>query len=189
METEEKFITTVDLTIPHIDNVYQFLYASQLYGTLFGIYGRFDCKKESADNCSVRNINFRLINYKGCVNIGFEKIELKEKDKDRDDKLTINLHVKPLVKMDDMNLDRPFSIANNTEIIVQRWVIPYDSKLVTNPENKKGERSRDSIFFDTEFNFRDGYYEVGAPERAGQVGVRLGIASPRCHESNVKIKF
>ena len=79
----ESFRTTVDLTVPYSDTVYQFVYASQMHGTLFGVYGMFDAQKVSEKQYKITKIKFRLINYKGCVNIGLDAIKLSKKEKIR----------------------------------------------------------------------------------------------------------
>ncbi len=186
-ETDEKFITTVDLTIPYSEKTYQFLYGSQLYGTLFAIYGRIDCSAQENHTYNVKGINFRLINYKGCVNMGFERIELDKEGKNNNNKLTINIYVRPLKCRDQMKFNKDFTVQNNTEILIQRWGMPYTERL-SHP-NEDGEMSRRSIFFDTEFNYRDGYYEVGNPPRDGQEDGSHPFPSPRCHQSNVRMTF
>src|SRR6266496_6182820 len=51
--------------------VYHFVYASQLYGTIFGIYAKFEPDPEyKGKNYAIKTISFKLINYKGSINIG-----------------------------------------------------------------------------------------------------------------------
>lgn len=184
----ESFRTTVDLTIPYGDNVYQLVYASQLHGTLFGVYGMFDAQKVSEKQYKITKINFRLINYKGCVNIGLDAIKLSKKD----DKDVIEIYVSPLKKKDELNFRfrENFVVGNGKEIIFLRYLKPFHPKITGNTSgtNENGEISRQHIFFDEEFNYRDGYYEIAGPTRAGHEGVEW-LGSPRCHQSNVMLKF
>ena len=49
----------------------QLIYASQLYGTLFAVSGKF---KLSEDKQKLKEIEFKLINYKGTLNLGILSI-------------------------------------------------------------------------------------------------------------------
>ncbi|WP_405411727.1 hypothetical protein [Maribacter sp. Asnod1-A12] len=83
-----EIMTSVDLT-HNPTEAYHFLYASQLYNTLFAVYGKFNYKeKSSSENqtITIDNIDFKLINYKGNVNIGFS-------DTMKDNKVYNTLHL------------------------------------------------------------------------------------------------
>ena len=62
--------TTIDLSIPYDKDINQFIYGSQLYGTVFAVYAKFNCSIEG-NEATLNSIDFKLINYKGCVNLGF----------------------------------------------------------------------------------------------------------------------
>src|SRR5689334_20081329 len=66
-------ITTADLNAEPArgKELYHFIYASQLYGTFFGIYANFAGDKTASGDYQINKITLRLVNYKGAVNIGF----------------------------------------------------------------------------------------------------------------------
>jgi hypothetical protein len=69
----------------------QFVYASQLYGTFFAVYGVFKTSKVTDDKRKIDNIILNIINYKGFVNVGLVKADF---DKNNN---TIELHVRGMV--------------------------------------------------------------------------------------------
>ncbi|MBA4053137.1 MAG: hypothetical protein C0490_00340 [Marivirga sp.] len=67
-----ELVTAFDLKNSGTDKkpVYQFIYASQLYGTLFAIYGRFKTTTKGKA-CKINELTLTLLNYQGVINIGF----------------------------------------------------------------------------------------------------------------------
>ncbi len=186
----ENFITTVDLSIQLEENVYQFLYGSQLYGTSFALYGRFDCSPLENTHIKINKIRFQLINYRGCVNIGLIG---QPKYGKRNGQHVIVIYVKPLqssAEPIDFDFEGEGLIINEGDRInFQRLAKPFDSRL--KEENNSGY-SQNEIFFDTEFNYRDGYFESPEPLRPGHIdysGPQQPWPSPRCHFSVVKVKI
>ncbi|WP_438709974.1 hypothetical protein ACSTS3_11240 [Aquimarina muelleri] len=59
------------------DKRYQFVYASQLYGTFFGIFVKFKTSNLDRINksCTVEAAEFMLVNYSGEINLGIVDIE------------------------------------------------------------------------------------------------------------------
>lgn len=186
----EQFITTVDLSIPIEKNIYQFIYGSHLFGTSFAIYSQFDSEAPVKNSTKINKIIFKLINYKGCVNIGLVGSASYKKVKRTH---VITLNVKPLASslntIEFNNNGSGIIIKDGDEINFQRLIKPYD--YITEGENDSG-RSQESIFFDGEFNYRDGYYEAYVPPRPGQVNyvpINQPFPSPRCHQARVNPKF
>ncbi|WP_299898811.1 hypothetical protein [uncultured Aquimarina sp.] len=56
---------------------YQFVYASQLYNTFFGIFARFETSNLNHENklCNVDAAEFILVNYSGQINLGIKSID------------------------------------------------------------------------------------------------------------------
>jgi len=50
---------------------FQNLYASQSYGTFFGVYAKFDIVQIKGRQCILNGITLELANFKGLLNIGF----------------------------------------------------------------------------------------------------------------------
>ena len=59
------------------DKRYQFVYASQLYGTFFGIFAKFQTSNFDyiTKSCTVEAAEFILVNYSGEINLGIVDIE------------------------------------------------------------------------------------------------------------------
>lgn len=58
---------------------FQSIYASQLYGTFFGIYIKLNEIITGQDNFYIKNAEFRLLNYKGPINLGItQQVEFKK---------------------------------------------------------------------------------------------------------------
>lgn len=188
-----KFRTTVDLSIPFEDNVYQFLYGSQLYGTLFAVYGMFDCDPFMNNTTKINTIIFRLINYRGNVNMGLlNEGDYKPKRRvDKEGRNSIELFVKPLLSsVDPVHFTfngKGLEVKNGQQLTFQRLAVPWDERLDSKTETGK---SQEKIFFDSEFNYRDGFYQEPEKPRDGHFDKKEhGIASPRCHYSCVSLKF
>lgn len=196
-KSTENFITTVNLSLTTDGNYYQFLYASQLYGTLFGIYGLFDCEI-SNDICTLKNVKLKLINYKGCVNMGIVEAKYIPSTKN------LNIEVQPLSGVDEFPF--PFVdakgnypvVSSGDFVIVNRILKTDDRRIQSCTMNEDGSKSRGKVFFDDELNYRDGYYEIPHPTREGHDDhkhvstykpSKFFLASPRCHQSNVMITF
>jgi hypothetical protein len=67
-------ITTVDLRLQAGDDgkpMWHFIYASQLYGTLFALYGKFNTAPAADGSCTLQSVEIRLFNYHGVINMGF----------------------------------------------------------------------------------------------------------------------
>ncbi|MEQ9300910.1 MAG: hypothetical protein RIF33_20215 [Cyclobacteriaceae bacterium] len=67
-----RFIGNVD---PSNDKDFQALYASQLYGTFFSVFGKFTCEEIAEKEYTLKKIEFKLINYKGLLNLGITDVK------------------------------------------------------------------------------------------------------------------
>ncbi len=194
-EKPEQFITTIDLSKPFDENIYQFIYGSQLYGTSFAVYGLFDCTPFEDNSTKINRIRFKLINYRGCVNIGVDHIEELIIRKGNLLLPVIKIFVRPLTpsfkSIDYYIKDEDLRVSNDQPFFVKRLAMPFDSRIVGSNESGRGQ---EKIFFDTEFNYRDGYFETFEPKREGhadapEFGGPLPFPSPRCIQAIVRVKI
>ncbi|QMU64894.1 MAG: hypothetical protein GKR88_11725 [Flavobacteriaceae bacterium] len=161
---------------------YQILYASQNYGTFYSVYSKFFFK-----NDYLEKIEFKIINYKGLVNIGF--LDCKNgcirSDLTKNGTLKIDLPVKGMAQKSTI-LYKPnakIHIDSLQNIFVQRHLV----KL-----NTKGERTNKGVF-DTEYYYRSGNFTDSRKIRPGMVAdsikrdsITLFAISNNCHSSILK---
>lgn len=126
-------------------DIYQFMYASQNYGTFYAIYGLL-----SEDN---KSITFKLMNYKGPINIGFISNTVLVDNSDieiKNDKiiLKIALEVKGLSKIRETTLTFNSKINFNAldEIFIERFMHKLEDAT--------------SEIFDSEYYYRSGEKNV-----------------------------
>jgi hypothetical protein len=199
-------ITTVDLsyTGDGIKPVYHFIYASQLYGTLFAVYANF-VGTNNGPNFEITKITMRLINYKGLVNIGFtDDISLRGKDFNAGDALMevneINFGVRAASKVVEkiLPLAAPIILINGISIplVFNRTLYPMQEfqSFQTRSAGNLGEEPPLTDMFDTEFYERDGvdFYKHAPKEgMEGHIPPALGtfFIGPRCRASNVTLRF
>lgn len=150
------FSTTIVLS-PEENDRYQAVYASQHYGTFYGIYGKFKIEKLNGE-ILLHRIDLKLINYKGVLNMSMSKeLEVDENAKE----LIRNLHVvllkvKVQAKLDDSNdeshyiFEKPLPIHKGTFFSVVSDLIPLCGT--------KGNEMEPEVcgVFDNEFYYRDG---------------------------------
>ena len=150
------FSTTVVLS-PEENNRYQAVYASQHYGTFYGIYGKFKVEKQK-DEILLHQIDLKLINYKGVLNMSMDtELELDESARELvRDVDVILLKVKTQAKLDNSNdessyiFEKPLSIQKGTFFSVVNELIPLCGK--------KGNEMEPEFcgVFDNELFYRDG---------------------------------
>jgi hypothetical protein len=75
MNTEQEFSCNVFLGETD-RNRFQFVYATQLYGSFFGLYASFNCEedREKQGHKIINSISFQGITYKGLVNFKIDSI-------------------------------------------------------------------------------------------------------------------
>ena len=190
-----------------LDGVYHFIYGSQLYGTLFGVYGKFtyDISKDKSV-CYVNGVDLQLLNYEGVMNIGFCAMSANDIPGDANEKRHYYFGVKG-TSLDHsiyVTFPDPIKLDNgiHTRIKFCRVLYPldgFDTKPKTSTNLQLGEIPN-SECFDTEFHYRSGidyYNNVLRPGMAGykvrkssRESIRTNIlVSVRCHESNVNLLY
>lgn len=213
-----EFVTAVDLNytmddfieneVKNTKPVYHFIYASQLYGTFFGIYAQFVREENKVDdqkNFKISKIELKLLNYKGIINIGFTS---HSHSQDRDGtRITFRVRgassnfEKPLI------LDPPITVekGKRTLIIFNRILQPLpdfdgyfddrqrsDDSQCSEASSKLTDEPPISTLFDSEFNDRDGidFYnndlKPGLYENDNETLMAVGH---RCNTSKVNLYF
>jgi hypothetical protein len=74
-----EFVTSVDLGIyvsKSKKKPFHFVYGSQLYETLFGVFAKFDVEDDKQGTYLIKGVSLRIFNYKGPINIGFTSNKL-----------------------------------------------------------------------------------------------------------------
>ena len=178
-------ITSADLThveAPGEKPIYHFIYASTLYGTLFGIYGRFDVVRGPVDTL-VRSIKMRILNYHGVVNIGFERDPVYDV---RDH--IVDFWVQGASGRDEADVVLNQSIPNGSrfELNLNRVVRPLagfsESLDTTTPLDTPSQKD---ALFDTEFHYRDGIANYHQFRREGMAVTYRTLVAHRCITSTV----
>jgi hypothetical protein len=131
----------------------QLIYASQLYGTLFAVSGKF---KLSEDKQKLIEIEFKLINYKGTLNLGILSITNSDlvKDTKVDGRYILTLQLKA---MDGVHGHNKSIKLTNLDIDINL----FKQLLVTRRLHRFGPINDitshlDDMVFDSEFFERDG---------------------------------
>lgn len=192
-----KLATTVDLNYEFDGNkpVYHLIYASQLYGSVFAIYGRFEGNKNE-NSYSVTKITLALLNYKGIINIGFTENDFRWENIQGEDNFFFG------VRGTSIKVDHPVLIENPLVVrkgialplILNRTIYPlpgFEDYLNEGP-GQQTVVPPILPFFDTEFNDRDGldfYNQDLKPGMLGYDGSYSLIASPRCIQSNLRLIY
>lgn len=182
------FIGNIDLS--NSDD-YQALYASQLYGTFFSVYGKFTCKipadGETAlgkEEYMIDKIDFKIINYKGLLNLGISAVNMVNA-MTYDDVLfengrpirsvhkTIELEVQALCENKDFNYSGLNTKIKRKELLIlERTLKPIHNGMAMENE-----------VFDDEF-----YYREGLAGADGKFPSRPPIVDKPDTKSNVKNK-
>lgn len=142
----------------------QLVYASQLYGTFFTVFGSFDLEYHNDKPVLLKGVCLRLINYKGQINLGLVSVTmdpvLEEIDKQENSKsnevekeLTIHFRVQALQNNDVLKYFRftePMNIEGLKNLVFQRELLPI--------HNVDKMSAVHSGVFDSEFFDRDGLF-------------------------------
>jgi len=123
----------------YFSNTWQFIYGSQLYGTLFGIYAKFHGNEDT-----INSIEFQLRNYKGIINLGIETVFEHKNGYS----YTVIIQGLSNDRHYPISLSKPISFSKNQckEIKIYRFLIPFGFS-----KGFEGE------VFDTEYFFREGF--------------------------------
>jgi hypothetical protein len=219
--TEPILLSTVDLNNSSFTDatgaavpVWQFVYGSQLYQTLFAVYANFRTTAAPGGGLLVHDVRLKLINYQGVLNIGF--IDEKE-PVHRPDLKKLYFGVRggsalteitcPFVNSATPPVPTPLTVktgtANAHPLTFCRMLYPLEpfhfplgSRA---PYEKEVQAGVPNVsVFDTEFQARSGYDYFNEPDRAGMYNhnghdlehIRNGgapLGSPRCHEGVAKL--
>lgn len=144
---------------PEDQENYQVLYSSQLYGTFFSVYVRFNCKTTAVDHYVLKSIDFKLINYKGLLDIGIVNIngpwEYEEELNHPELKL-FNIEVRALSGNENYTLPCENLVVNRGDYI-------YTQRTLTRLHD--GGNAHANKIFDEEFYYREGLSDGGQFQR------------------------
>lgn len=166
------------------DKRYQFLMASQNYGTLYGVFGKFNIEKE-IDTFYLTQLDLKIINYKGLLNIGFAINKKFDAAVDGNNEFKMNISVQGLTNkfMEQANIPLRIDVSSVKKMTFYK-VLNY---LYLDQSNLNP-----SGVFDDEFYYRDGIQNAdeSKPEsnqREPQPGmvnyVSQKLVSRNCHTS------
>ncbi|WP_024772144.1 hypothetical protein [Aquimarina macrocephali] len=150
------------------DERYQLVYSSQMYGTFFGVYACFTVSKTT-----VESVRFKLINYKGPLNIGLKHVDflglIEEQLEPEKDDITgpiINCMAFDLT-LQALHPEVTFPPKTDPEQLINCNLtdLQNDHYLsVRRKFEKIGSSAIEGGIFDSEFYYRDGLrseYEFG----------------------------
>ena len=187
--------------------VYHLIYASQLYGTVFAIYGKFEGKDITMNGekaYAIEKICFELLNYKGIINIGFTNDDfgwLSERDENNFffGVQGTSTFVDPTFLFSDPLVVKkgvPSHITFNRTLRPLPGFEGYLSNRGSSEQNLSSQltaRPPVSPLFDSEFNDRDGIDFYNKDLKAGMAGYNDErhdlVAKPRCIQSNVRLLY
>ena len=159
------FSTTVLLS-PEENYRYQAIYASQRYGTFYGLYGKFNIEKRG-EKTLLHGIDLKLINYKGILDIsietGSDSVALDEEAMELNRNIpVILLKVKVQAKIQNPSFENSFRLMNPIEIKKGTFFsVITDIIPIGGPKDHKDyEGPYKGGVFDNEFFYRDGMLHV-----------------------------
>ncbi|KYG72785.1 hypothetical protein [Roseivirga echinicomitans] len=140
-----KFIGNINLSN---QEDYQAIYASQLYGTFFCVFGKFTCLAIEKDEYTLDKIEFKIINYKGIINLGISDVKgiFDLKDGAGNIIKAINIEVRGLCEADEFQLNCSGVKLNKNELLIaERTVKPMHEEVALS-----------GSVFDNEYYYREG---------------------------------
>jgi hypothetical protein len=204
-----ELITSVHLSSKVVNDngypIYYFVYASQLYQTLFAVYAQFIGEETTVGGegaFAVQKISMKLINYKGILNMGFiDEPEWVPEKKVLNFQVTGNttdvnreydFGKSPLI----VNVGVPYKLVFNRTL---RPLSGFEQFLDNQSGIINSIEPPLTPLFDSEFNERDGvdfYKSEPKPGRVDYKGTQeeyLEMIPPfvgiRCNTSNVNLHF
>lgn len=186
---------------------YHFLYGSQLYGTLFGVFGRFKTKPVGTDSLEVQSLSLYLFNYQGLLNIGFANRNpiFQERDPNPDPELhnqkTITIYVRGGSRKLEKTLKfKPGELivpkGGRTRVIMNRLLFPLLGYGVgKNPYLPLPSPNPKDVLFDTEFQYRNGIahnWQVirpGMADKEDELMTNLKFPASRCLHANINLLY
>lgn len=186
-------VTCVDLnhTKPNdpekFKDVYHFLYASQVYQTLFAVYGKFEF---SVNDLKVKGVDLQLLNYQGLMNVGFCEVDPNDIPNTRKTE-DFYFGVQGGSTKRSIYLEVTDPAGNPTEIQLTKGKhtrIVFSRILYKLPNFDPSKIDVNSIWFDTEFHSRSGTEYYNNNLHPGMAGNKW-VSSPRCRESYVNLIY
>ncbi len=142
----------------------QMIYATQLYGSFFSIYGEFKSKVNNK-HYEINDLLLTIVMYKGLLNIGISKAELKSNGNGLD--LIIEVQAAPNF---DIKLPVKVSIHPDCKCPIKGGtlkIVRVVKKIHDRPVNKVNHYVVENIF-DDEFYYREGNEDKR--ERSPKIG-------------------
>jgi len=208
-DTEPNLIASFELTNAgtDADPVLQFVYATQVYGSLFGMYARFKIA-DLGNTCRLEEMTLKILNYQGVINIGFTPHDVLIDTSGEEIRIYFGVMGASLDydKIVPITKELIVSKGGRLQVTFCRILYPladFASTIDPSPDRDVHSVLKDPIpvspLFDTEFQSRSGLDYFNNPLRPGMVGYEhftLGnakdsskIASIRCTQSIVNLLF
>lgn len=208
---DQNMIATVDLHYfedAEQKPVFQFVYASQLYGTLFALYGRFNIE-EAPDHlsCVVKDVKLSLYNYVGNINMGFIADQPEFEVTEDGPSIYFGVRGTSMLREKTVLFPPGFTIlkGERTKLIFNRVLYPLPDFTYEPTEDRVTDQPLEeevpnTPVFDSEFQARSGSDYFNNPLRPGMAGYqgatierdeggKLKIASLRCTQSIVYLVY
>ncbi|MEJ1242195.1 hypothetical protein WBG78_28865 [Chryseolinea sp. T2] len=206
---DDNYIVSVDLDYDGKpgQKVRHFLYGSQVYDTMFGVYGIFEGKKTDSAFV-IEKITLELVNYKGLINVGFtdDRLTFGKAPKKispqtfEENSLYFFVQGTSLTTTKRLELDSPIKIAKGQRlpIALKRMLCPLPESVAPAARGE-GKKTPHGQIFDSEFYYRNGVDLAEQDPRPGQFnpnkpatevsGGETDMPSLRCHQSNINLFY
>ena len=139
------------------DEKFQFVYATQLYGSIFGLYANFQVR-DIGDTATIEKIHLFGVNYKGPVCLGITRVSPPEVN-------GIDLELEVFLQANDTTVHTPvftvntdLEVTRDTELKVIRELDPMSGATYYDNDAPITDRSFVNGKFDSEFFARDGFF-------------------------------
>jgi hypothetical protein len=207
--TEPNLIASFELTNTGTkeDPVYQFVYATQVYGSLFGMYAIFKIT-DLGDECRLDEMTLKILNYQGVINIGFTSHDVLIDTSATEIRIYFGVMGAGMDYEKIVPIKQELTVPKGGRLQVTFCRILYPladfaSTINLNPDRDANNALKDPIpaspLFDSEFQARSGLDYFNNPLRPGMVGCdhftldnmadSSKIASIRCTQSIVNLLF
>ena len=171
----KNYSTTVSLNPENAKKRWQFIFASQAYGSFYAVYALFEAKymmneaETPKDSVDLKSVNLEIITYKGLFDIGIVDANIVPKKVDANNNtipLTINIKVqaKNNRKEFPLTISKPIEVAHLDGIETKRHLISLsghnrDFFRSSSQETISQNAIIDGVF-DDEFFFRNGKMDI-----------------------------
>lgn len=149
---------------------YQSAYSTQLYGTFFSIYLKLKTS-EKGNHYVIEELNLKLINYKGVIDLGIEDAVLEYVLADSQyPELWKKLALRVAVKAGSSNnRDFPVSVSDKSNKIVKNGTIDFERYVKPMHGGDRPYQALCNGLFDSEFYYREGLFENDEAKRTEHV--------------------